>query len=197
MMAKKNEAVEVEKQEVAAAEEAAASDLLVDTFWNQYETSLARARQLREVQEEAFMTAFKELVQFNKQYRKSVASLYEQSKKTNLELAKGVMQNISDRKAGKSAEEARAMDYEQVTKQLKEVTMQLEKLALTPVKSAFSIIDQLEDNVEKSAESYLAYARERRAAWQQVTNEYVKQARKVNHQVVDRVSEKSKELVKA
>ncbi|KKK33040.1 hypothetical protein WQ57_24120 [Mesobacillus campisalis] len=196
-MAKKNEAVEVEKQEVAAAEEAAASDLLVDTFWNQYETSLARARQLREVQEEAFMTAFKELVQFNKQYRKSVASLYEQSKKTNLELAKGVMQNISDRKAGKSAEEARAMDYEQVTKQLKEVTMQLEKLALTPVKSAFSIIDQLEDNVEKSAESYLAYARERRAAWQQVTNEYVKQARKVNHQVVDRVSEKSKELVKA
>lgn len=196
-MAKKNEAVEVEKQEVAAAEEAAASDLLVDTFWNQYETSLARARQLREVQEEAFLTAFKELVQFNKQYRKSVASLYEQSKKTNLELAKGVMQNISDRRAGKSAEEARALDYEHATKQLKEVTKQLEKLALTPVKSAFSIIDQLEDNVEKSAESYLAYARERRAAWQQVTNEYVKQARKVNHQVVDRVSEKSKELVKA
>ncbi|WP_053361625.1 hypothetical protein [Bacillus sp. FJAT-27251] len=196
-MAKKNEAVEVEKQEAAAAEEAAASDLLVDTFWNQYETSLARARQLREVREEALLTAFKELVQFNKQYRKSVASLYEQSKKTNVELAKGVMQNISDRRAGKSAEEARAMDYEQVTKQLKEVTKQLEKLALTPVKSAFSIIDQLEDNVEKSAESYLAYARERRAAWQQVTNEYVKQARKVNHQVVDRVSEKSKELVKA
>jgi hypothetical protein len=197
MMAKKNEAVEVEKQEVAAAEETAASDLLVDTFWNQYETSLARARQLRETQEEAFLTAFKELVQFNKQYRKSVANLYEQSKKTNLELTKGVMQNISDRRAEKNAEAAKALDYEQVTNQMKEVTKQLEKLALTPVKSAFTIIDQLEDNIEKSAESYLAYARERRAAWQQVTNEYVKQARKVNHQVVDRVSEKSKELVKA
>jgi hypothetical protein len=80
--------------------------------------------------------------------------------------------------------------------QLKEVSNQLENLALTPIKSVFQIIDQLEDNFEKSTEANIDYARERRNAWQQVTNEYVKMARSTHNEIVNRGKNSVKELFK-
>ncbi len=174
------------------------TDLFVNTLWDQYEQSLGRARQFREAQEEALLKSFKEVLKFNKEYRKSVGSLYKQTRKTNIELAKGVAQNISNREDGKESKAvAKLKEYDEVTSQLKGITEQMEKLALTPIQSTFSFINQLEDNLEKNAESYLAYSRERRKAWQQVTDEYVKQARKTNHEAVGFVREKSKELIKS
>lgn len=189
-MAKKNETIEVTETNTNP------TDLFVNTLWDQYEQSLARFRKLRETQEDAFLNSFKEVLKFNKEYRSSIGSLYQQTRKTNLELAKGVVSNINNREE-KVEVVPKLRDFDEVTNQLKEVTQQVEKLAITPVKSTFTFIDQLEESLEKNAESYLTYSRERRKAWQQVTDEYVKQARKTNHEAVGFVREKSKELVKA
>lgn len=189
-MAKKNETIEVTETNTNP------TDLFVNTLWDQYEQSLARFRKLRETQEDAFLNSFKEVLKFNKEYRSSIGSLYQQTRKTNLELAKGVVSNINNREE-KVEVVPKLRDFDEVTNQLKEVTQQVEKLAITPVKSTFTFIDQLEKSLEKNAESYLTYSRERRKAWQQVTDEYVKQARKTNHEAVGFVREKSKELVKA
>ena len=186
MMAKKNE----------VNEQVNATDLFVNTLWDQYEQSLERARKFRETQEDAVFNTFKEVIKFNKEYRKSVGSLYQQTRKTNRELTKGIIQNVSNREEAKKLE-AKVKDLDEVTNQLKSVTEQMEKLALTPVKSTVTFIDQFEDSLEKSAESYLVYSRERRKAWQQVTDQYVKQARKTNHEAVGFVRDKSKELIKA
>jgi hypothetical protein len=91
---------------------------------------------------------------------------------------------------------ADASEQEEFLNQFNKVSKQVEKLAFTPIKSMFQVIDQLEDNLEKSAESSMFFARERRNAWVQVKKEYVKLARNTHYQIVDRSKSGLKELVK-
>jgi hypothetical protein len=202
MAQKKSESVlAVEEKMIPAAEENKNEGLFVDTLWNQYEQSLERARQLRESREDAYVIALKEVIKFNKQYRKSLGNLYEQTKNTNKEVVSGLMEQMNARREQliKDEEkiEAEMMNERvELKDQLKEVSNQLENLALTPIKSVFQIIDQLEDNFEKSTEANIDYARERRNAWQQVTNEYVKMARSTHNEIVNRGKNSVKELFK-
>lgn len=203
MAQKKSENVQaVEEKMIPAAEEPKNEGLFVDTLWNQYEQSLERARQLRESREDAYVNALREVIKFNKQYRKSIANLFEQTKKTNKEVVSGFMQQMNARREQLMKDEERIEaemmnEREELKEQLKEVSHQLENLALTPIKSVFHIIDQLEDNFEKSTEANIAYGRERRNAWQQVTNEYVKMARNTHIEIVNRGKNSVKELLKA
>ena len=194
MAQKKNESV-------STVEETPAVGSFVETFWDMYELSRERARSLRENREDAYLNAVKEVIKFNKQYRKSLAKLYEQSKKTNKEMVAGMMQQFTSSndevKEEVKIEASPSHDREELRKQLREVSGQLEKLALTPIKSAFQMMDQLEDRFEKNAESSISYARERRNAWLQVRKEYVKLARKAHYSIVDRGMSSMKELVKA
>jgi thioesterase domain-containing protein len=202
MAQKKSESVlAVEEKMIPAAEENKNEGLFVDTLWNQYEQSLERARQLRESREDAYVIALKEVIKFNKQYRKSLGNLYEQTKNTNKEVVSGLMEQMNARREEliKDEEkiEAEMMNERvELKDQLKEVSNQLENLALTPIKSVFQIIDHLEDNFEKSTEANIDYARERRNAWQQVTNEYVKMARSTHNEIVNRGKNSVKELFK-
>ncbi|MGX6442178.1 hypothetical protein ACWM35_02935 [Neobacillus sp. K501] len=202
MAQKKSEAVQATVDNIIPVEEPKTENVFVDTLWNQYEHSLERARQLRETREDAYINALKEVIKFNKQYRKSLANLYDQAKKTNKEVVSELVQELNARKEDMLKEEAKVeaeilTEREELKAQLKEVTKQLENLAFTPVKSVFQIIDQLEDNFEKNTEANIAYARERRNAWQQVTNEYVKMARKAHNEIVNRTTNSMKELVKS
>ncbi|MEH7491959.1 hypothetical protein [Neobacillus niacini] len=203
MAQKKSENVqEVEEKMIPAVEEPKNEGLFVDTLWNQYEQSLERARQLRENREDAYVNALKEVIKFNKQYRNSLANLFEQTKKTNKEVVSGFMQQMSARREQLMKDEERIEaemmnEKEELKEQIKEVSLQLENLALTPIKSVFHIIDQLEDNFEKSTEANIGYGRERRNAWQQVTNEYVKMARNTHNEIVNRGKNSVKELLKA
>ncbi|WHY02165.1 hypothetical protein [Neobacillus sp. DY30] len=202
MAQKKSENIQaIEEKMISAAEELKSEGLFVNTFWNQYEQSLERARQLRENREDAYVNALREVIKFNKQYRKSIANLFEQTKKTNKEVVFGFMQQMNTRREQLMKDEQRIEaemmnEREELKEQLKEVSQQLENLALTPIKSVFHIIDQLEDNFEKSTEANIAYGRERRNAWQQVTNEYVKLARNTHHEIVNRGKNSVKELLK-
>jgi predicted acyl esterase len=203
MAQKKSENVQVvEEKMIPAAEEPKNEGLFVDTLWNQYEQSLERARHLRDSREDAYVNALREVIKFNKQYRKSIANLFEQTKKTNKEVVSGFMQQMYARREQLMKDEERIEaemmnEREELKEQLKEVSHQLENLALTPIKSVFNIIDQLEDNFEKSTEANIAYGRERRNAWQQVTNEYVTMARNTHNEIVNRGKNSVKELLKA
>jgi Polyhydroxyalkanoic acid inclusion protein (PhaP_Bmeg) len=202
MAQKKSETVlAVEEKMIPAAEEPKNEGLFVDTLWNQYEQSLERTRHLRESREDAYMNALREVLKFNKQYRKSLGNLFEQTKKTNKEVVSGLMQQMNARREELLKNEERVeaemmSEREELKQQLKEVSNQLENLAITPIKSVFQIIDQLEDNFEKSTEANIAYGRERRNAWQQVTNEYVKMARSTHIEIVNRGKNSVKELLK-
>jgi hypothetical protein len=203
MAQKKSENVQaVEEKMIPVAEEPNKEGLFVDTLWNQYEQSLERARQLRENREDAYVSALKEVIKFNKQYRNSLANLFEQTKKTNKDVVSGFMQQMNARREQLMKDEERIEaemmnEKEELKEQLKEVSHQLENLALTPIKSFFHIIDQLEDNFEKSTEANIVYGRERRNAWQQVTNEYVKMARNTHNEIINRGKNSVKELLKA
>jgi Na+/phosphate symporter len=99
MAQKKSESVlAVEEKMIPAAEENKNEGLFVDTLWNQYEQSLERARQLRESREDAYVIALKEVIKFNKQYRKSLGNLYEQTKNTNKEVVSGLMEQMNTRR---------------------------------------------------------------------------------------------------
>ncbi|MFB3168961.1 hypothetical protein P5G62_017705 [Neobacillus sp. 179-C4.2 HS] len=203
MAQKKSDNVQaVEEKMIPAAEEPNKEGLFVDTLWNQYEQSLERARQLRENREDAYVNTLKEVIKFNKQYRNSLANIFEQTKKTNKDVVSGFMQQMNARREQLMKDEERIEaemmnEKEELKEQLKEVSHQLENLALTPIKSFFHIIDQLEDNFEKSTEANIAYGRERRNAWQQVTNEYVKMARNTHNEIINRGKNSVKELLTA
>ncbi|EKN68766.1 hypothetical protein BABA_11956 [Neobacillus bataviensis LMG 21833] len=193
MAQKKSETVfTADEKVIPTAEEPIVVGSFVTTLWDQYEQSRERAEQLRENREDTYINAVREVIKFNKQYRKSFANLYEQTKKTNKDMVSELMHQIN---TGKE-EDAPVNDREELKNQLKEVTGQLEKLALTPVRSIFHIVEQLEDNFEKNAESNVSYARDRRNAWLAVRKEYVKKARNTHLNLVERGKNSFKELVK-
>ncbi|MFB5197113.1 hypothetical protein ACE198_19675 [Neobacillus sp. KR4-4] len=197
MAQKKNETVQtVKEKNVPTAEESVAPGSFVHTFWDQFELSSERAEQLQENREDAYINALREVINFNKQFRKSVANLYEQSKKTNKEMVSELMQQFSFGKEEIKDEDFPVNEREELKKKVLEVSEQLEKLALTPIKSVFQIVDQLEDNFEKNAESSVTFGRDRRNAWQQVRKEYIKLARDTHLNIVDRSKGSLKEFVK-
>ncbi|MFJ5713550.1 hypothetical protein [Neobacillus sp. NPDC093127] len=181
---------------IPAAVDPIAAGSFVNTFWDQFEQSRERALKLRENREEAYLNALREVIKFNKQYRKSIGKLYEQAKKTNKDMVAELMNQFNGGKEDLKEEDVPVNDREELKQQLIEVSGQLEKLALTPIRSIFHIVDQLEDNVERNAESSAAYARERRNAWFLVRKKYVKLARNTHLNLVDRGRNSFKELVK-
>lgn len=198
MAQKKNETVlAVDEHIIPVTEESIAEGSFVNTFWDQYEQSRERALQLREKREDAYINALREVIKFNKQYRKSIGNLYQQSKKTNKEMVTELMNQFISGKDELKEEIEPVSERDELKKQLKDVSGQLEKLALTPIKSIIQMVDRLEDNVEKNAESSVEFARDRRNAWQQVRKEYVKLARNTHLNLVDRGISSFKELVKA
>jgi hypothetical protein len=200
MAQKKIEAIQAVEDKVTSAEENTPEGLFVDTFWNQYELRRERALELQEKREDAYLNAVREVIKFNKQYRESLGKMYEQTKKTNKDLFSELVHQFNSRKDNMKEEvkivEEQASDREELKKQLKEVTGQLEQLALTPIKSIFEIVDQFEDNFEENAESSIAFARDSRNAWLQVRKQYVTIAKRTHHNLVERGTNSLKELIK-
>ncbi|WP_026566231.1 hypothetical protein [Bacillus sp. UNC41MFS5] len=196
MAQKKSETVQATKEtNVPTVEESMAVGSFVNTFWDQFELSSERAKQFRENREDAYISALKEVINFNKQFRKSVASLYQQSKKTNKEMVSELMQQFSFGKE-EIKDDLPMNEREELKKQILDVSGQIEKLALTPIKSVFHIVDQLEDNFEKNAESSVAIGRDQSNAWQKVGKEYIKLARDTHLNIIDRSKDSLKEFVK-
>jgi phenylalanyl-tRNA synthetase alpha subunit len=144
MAQKKIEAVpDVMEKAMPEVKELPRKGSFVDTFWDQYELSRERAEKLRENREDAYLNAIKEVIKFNKQYRKAIAKLYDQSKLTNKEMVTELVHQMNANKEEPKEEAVVPVnaDREELKKQFKEVSNQLEKLALTPIKSFIQIIE--------------------------------------------------------
>lgn len=162
------------------------TDLLVDTVWDQYEQTLERSRQFGEEREDALLKSVKEVIKLNQEFRKSLTSLYNESKKTNSEIVKEISNNFPN------ANETNGGEF---SSQLNDVSTRIEGLALTPIKSTFGLIDRFEKSIEEKSEQFVDYSRETRNGWQRVTNEYVKLARTSQKQFVNRFEESMKVLL--
>lgn len=173
------------KKAVEMTEEESKVNAFVDTLWNQYEQSLDWSRKLTESRDEAYLKAVKEVTSLNKQYRSSVANFYQQSKKTNGDIVKGVSSTILNR--GEKGPE--------VAGQVQEVSARIEDLVLTPFKLTFNLLDRLDNNLVENSENLVNYAKVRRSGWQNVTNEYVKAARNNHKKLVGRFEDSLKVLV--
>ncbi|WP_462409049.1 hypothetical protein [Neobacillus sp. Marseille-QA0830] len=185
-----------EEKIIPAVEEARNASTFVNTLWDQYELTRERAEKLRENREEAYLNAIREVAKFNKQYRKTVVTLYQQTRKTNKEMVNELVQRLNRGKEEALDEAASLNNREALKNQLTEISGQLEKLALTPIKSVFQIADQVEENVEKTIASNLEFSRQRRNAWKQVRQEYVSLARETQLNLLERGKSGVKEFVK-
>ncbi|WP_180954613.1 hypothetical protein [Bacillus sp. V5-8f] len=193
MVQKKSEAVT--EEEVVATEEPTSTGVFVDSVWNRYEQSIERGRQIRERSEDAYINALKEVVQFNKQYRKSFVSIFEQSRRTNRKMVKGLLGNYSRRRETE-ANTPESSERTELNGQLRDVSKKVENLALTPLKSTLNMLDQFEDSIQKSVESNVAYVRNRRREWHKVTDGYVQLVRNNHRKAVVRSVEGLKGIVK-
>ncbi|MGJ7919238.1 hypothetical protein [Neobacillus sp. LXY-4] len=190
MNPKKSEQVVLKaaQKKVEPNEDTNVVDLFVDTVWDQYEQSLERSKQFREEREDAFLNSLKEVIKLNQEFRKSLNSLYRESKKTNDEIVKEISNNFP------VSNEAGGVEF---TNQFNDVSTRLEEIALTPIKSTFDLFDRFEKSIEENSESYVHYSRERLNGWQKVTNEYFKLARASQKQFVNRFEESVKVLISA
>ncbi|MGG1674517.1 hypothetical protein ACIFOT_02085 [Neobacillus sp. NRS-1170] len=165
------------------------SNRFVDTFWNQYEQSLNRARKLRERREDAYLNAVKEAVKFNQEFRGSLANLFQTSRQTGTEIVKGVSSNLAKR-----VDENQAIRPE-LKDQLGEVSERIEQLTMAPLTAGLDLLQRFEENFVEGSENYVKYARERRNGWQKVSDEYLKAARENHKEVARRLEESRKVLV--
>lgn len=165
-----------------------ATELFVETVWDQYEESLERSNQFSEDREDAYLKSLKEVIKLNQEFRKSLSSIYRESKETNSEIVKGVS-NFASKNGVKDE-----LNFSELTDQLNDVSTRFEKIALTPIKSTFDLLDRFEKGIEENSESFIQYSRERRGGWQKVTNEYAKLARDSQKNLLNRFEESFKIL---
>lgn len=172
------------------AEESLQTNQLVDTLWNQYEQSLDRARKIRVSREDAYLNAVKEVVKFNQEFRFSLGNLYGTFRNTNSEIVKGVSNGLVK-------EEAKKVVRPELKEQIQEVNGRIEQLVAAPIAAGLELVARGENSFIENSEKYVEYSRARRGSWQQVTDGYVKAARKSHQQVVNRLEESVKVFVKA
>jgi DNA-binding ferritin-like protein len=169
-------------------EEVVLSNTYVESLWNQYEQILDQARKFHDSSEDAYLKTVKDVIKFNKEYRKSIANIYTGTRKINREIVKGLSSNFAKN-------DLLNQESAQLTNQVEEVSERLEKLTVTPLKLTVDLIERLEKNVEESCEAYIHYSREGRRGLQKVSNEYVEIAKNNHKMLVNLFKESTKVLV--
>jgi ribosome-associated translation inhibitor RaiA len=87
----------------------------------------------------------------------------------------------------------------EVTESLKshvsEAASKLEELYKTPINSAFDLIEKNEKLFEQNTEAFIDYTNEALNAWETVTDDYLKQARKTHLDIAHRLEDSVRVLV--
>lgn len=186
--------VEVSKVEVLKVEKqnetSYVTDSFIDIFWGQFEAAVSRTRELREQQQELYLKAIKETTKFNGVYRNTLKGLFEQVTTINSDLRKGIFQyNVI--KGNESTE----VMTESLKSQVSEAASKLEELYLTPINSAFDLIESTEKRFEQNSEAFIESTNEALHAWESVTDNYLKQARKTHENIAHRLEDSVRGLV--
>ncbi|WP_180960230.1 hypothetical protein [Neobacillus cucumis] len=177
---------EVEQQQAASY----VSDSFIETFWDQLEGAISRNREYRAQGQELFLKAINETTKFNGVYRETVKGLFEQATKFNIDLQNGLIQN-SIFKINDSTQELTESLIGQVT----EVATKLEELYSTPINTAFDLMERSEKLVEQNRESFIESTNEAWNAWEAITDNYLKQTRKIHQNFAHRLEDSMRILV--
>ncbi|MGG1674771.1 hypothetical protein ACIFOT_03370 [Neobacillus sp. NRS-1170] len=187
----KVEAATVEIQNVEQEKETSYfTESFIETFWNQFEGAVSRTREYRAQRQELYLKAIKETTNFNGIYRKTLKGLFEQATKLNSDLRNGLFKN-SIIKTNESTQEV----TESLKGQVSEAASKLEELYLTPFNTAFDLMERSEKIFEQNSEAFLEYTNEARNAWEAVTDNYLKQARKAHQNIAHRLEDSVRILV--
>lgn len=182
----KVEVLNVEKQN----ETSYVTDSFIDIFWGQFEAAVSRTRELREQQQELYLKAIKETTKFNGVYRNTLKGLFEQVTTINSDLRKGIFQyNVIN------GNESTEVMTESLKSQVSEVASKLEELYLTPINSAFDLIESTEKRFEQNSEAFIESTNEALNALESVTDNYLKQARETHENIAHRLEDSVRGLV--
>ena len=188
---KKVEIPKVEIQEVEQQEEPSyVSESFIETFWDQFEGAISRNREFRAQGQELFLKAIKETTKFNGVNRKTLKGLFEDATKINSDLRQSLFQ-ISIIKTNESIQEV----TESLNGQVSEVANKFEELYLTPINTAFDLMERSEKLVEQNSESFIEYTNETWIAWEAITDNYLKQTRKIHQNIAQRLEDSMRILV--
>ena len=188
---KKVEIPKVEIQEVEQQEEPSyVSESFIETFWDQFEGAISRNREFRAQGQELFLKAIKETTKFNGVNRKTLKGLFEDATKINSDLRQSLFQ-ISIIKTNESIQEV----TESLNGQVSEVANKFEELYLTPINTAFDLMERSEKLVEQNSESFIEYTNEAWIAWEAITDNYLKQTRKIHQNIAQRLEDSMRILV--
>ncbi|MGG3468422.1 hypothetical protein ABES02_13165 [Neobacillus pocheonensis] len=188
---KKVEVPKVEIQNVDQQKETSyVTDSFIETFWDQFEVAVSRTREYRAQRQELYLKAIKETTKFNGVYRKTLKGLFEQATKFNSDLRKGLPQN-SIITTNESTQEV----TESLKDQVSEAASKLEELYLTPINTAFDLVERAEKLVERNSESFIEYTNGALNAWEAVTDNYLKQIRKTHQNIAHRLEDSMRVLV--
>jgi len=188
---KKVEIPKVEIQEVEQQEEPSyVSESFIETFWDQFEGAISRNREFRAQGQELFLKAIKETTKFNGVNRKTLKGLFEDATKINSDLRQSLFQ-ISIIKTNESIQEV----TESLNGQVGEVANKFEELYLTPINTAFDLMERSEKLVEQNSESFIEYTNEAWIAWEAITDNYLKQTRKIHQNIAQRLEDSMRILV--
>ncbi|MFP7296338.1 hypothetical protein [Neobacillus niacini] len=187
----KVEETKVEVEEVELGKETSyVSDPIINTVWDQFENAVSRTRELREQRQELYLKAIKETTKFNGVYRKTVKGLFEQSTKLSGGLRKGLFQsNII--KTNESAKEV----AESYKSHVSEAASKVEELYLTPMYSIFDLMERTENVIDQNSQSFFENINEVRHAWDEVTDNYLKQVRKTHQKIAHQLEDSVRVLV--
>ncbi|MEH7544884.1 hypothetical protein [Neobacillus vireti] len=188
---KKVENPKVEIQEVEQQEESSyVSESFIETFWDQFEGAISRNREFRAQGQELLLKAIKETTKFNGVNRKTLKGLFEDTTKINSNLRQRLFQ-ISIIKTNESIQEV----TESLNGQVSEVANKFEELYLTPINTAFDLMERSEKLVEQNSESFIEYTNEAWNAWEAITDNYLKQTRKIHQNIAQQLEDSMRILV--
>jgi len=186
--------VEVAKVEIQKVEQQKetnyVSDPYIETLWDQFEGAVSRTRELREQGKELYLNAIKETTKFSGVYRNTLEGLFEQTTKLNGDFRNGFFQN-NILKTNESTQEV----TESLNSQVSEAASKLEELYLTPINSAFDLFERTEKLFEQNSEAFIEYTNEALNAWEAVTDNYLKQARKTHQNIAHQLEDSVRVLV--
>jgi hypothetical protein len=165
------------------------SDSVVETFWNQYEDTLARFRKQSDERSQLYLNALKQTTKFNEEYRTMLRGFYKETRQVNEEISKKVSTSVSEKMELGSSE-----DSEKLQDQWQNVSFKLQEISLSPYKQTFNMMSKLEKRIEQNTENFIEYNKSRRKAWSSVTDDYLKVLRDRNKNINRRLEDSFRTL---
>lgn len=154
-------------------EEQYTSDSFIDKVWNQYESAIHRGRKQRAKRQELYLKTLQESLKMAGKNQKAIQGIYEDTLKRNREYRKGLTNvfNLQNR-----TEQSGLNDG-------------VEKVTDHSLQSVSTIYNQYGKRIQERTETYLEFVNKRREAWDQITDDYLKNSLSYQKKIAKRIED--------